>query len=359
MSGGVLQPGATGNGTTDDSAAIRYWLTTTKGGILRVPRGKYRVGSECPFVNNGTILFGEGFGGGGTAPATDGGSTFLLDNGFDAFTFHSLRNCGIINCRIDAASARSSGYAVRIYGGSSEAGEALPNFTNLAKGGHFFDVDLNNQFNGFGFEDEGGRGDWCTTIGHSARKANWQNFGAGGKGVFFNTPAGGSQVVRNVFMSTLQATGMGRAIHYRGSADILLDHVVHLGAGGGFLCDPGTTNPSIANGALVTMVACQWDSVASAGGPYDNVKFDMRAGMPGYIHCDMVGTWVAGATGHGLYVTGDGGSGSKLQLSWKGGCSRLNTGYGVRVDNGAGTSNIAIDSQLFLIGNTAGTSLFT
>lgn len=37
----------------------------------------------------------------------------------------------------------------------------------------------------------------------------------------------------------------------------------------------------------------------------------------------------------------------------------LNTGYGVRVDNGAGTTNVKIDSDLFLLGNTAGTSLFT
>lgn len=357
-------PGATGNGTTDDSAAIRHWLSVTKGGILRAPRGTYRIGSECEFVNNGTILVGEGLGGGGDSDPGDGGTTFKLDDGFDAFTLHGLRNCGIVNARFDSASARTSGYAVRIYGGSDEASECLPNFPTIAKGGHFFDVDLNNQFNGFGLEDEDGRGDWCTTIGTGLRKANWLNFGAGGKGIFFNTYLGGSQVARNIFMSTLQATGMGVAVHYRGSADILLDHVVHLGAGGGFLCDPGTSNPGVANGSLVQMVACQWDSVATdAGGPYDNVKFDLDSAMPGIIYCTMDGVWIAGATGNGLYVTGSGNT--KLNLAWNTGVGFSNTGYGVCVDNGAGgsvgagTGRIRVGAEVHLDSNTGGASSFT
>lgn len=337
ISGGVVKPGAIGDGITDDSAAVRYWLGQAKG-LLRVPGPyKYRIGSSCPFVNDGTAMWGDG----------QASSVFLLDDGFDAFPLHSLRNCSIERIGIDSTSGstRTSGYAIRAWGGTATAGNQFPNFTAISKGGHLFDVDMNHQFNGIGFEDESGRGDWGTAIGTMGRQSTWNNFGSGGVGIFFNTYDGGPETVNNVSLTCANGTGCGAAIVYRGSGLITINGVVSNGMGGGFVSDPNQ-NPSVAGDGVALLNNCVFDSTDTAG-TADNILINPGSGFSGTLDILMSNVWVAGARANGLHVTG---KATGVSLAWSSGECFENQQWGVLVDNGAGNVAIGVTKQTAGVG---------
>lgn len=334
--GGTTYQGAVGDGVTDDYSAIQYWLGQSKG-IVRAPGPlpggpaayKYRTSQAINFANNGTILVGDG----------QDVSILQPDNGFDAYSLHSLRGCGIVGCSIASTAARTAGYAIRVWGGTADAGNQFPNFPAISRGGHLFDVDMNKQFLGIGFEDENGRGDWGTTIG-TWRQSTWNNFAAGGTGVFFNTYLGGPQTVNNVAMNALDGTAAGPAVRYRGSGLISINGMVTNGMGGGFVCDPAQ-NPSVAGDGLALLNNCVFDSTDVTGSA-DNILINPRAGFTGTLFIQMTNCWVSGARAAGLHVTG---IAAGVSLTWNSGSCFSNRGWGVLVDNGAGNTSIAVTKQ--------------
>lgn len=343
--------GAVGDGVNDDTAAIRYWLN--QGGLLWAPPGTYRVTGNLPYALSGTNFFGSGVA--NTIIQADD----TAGNFGDIFTLTSLRTCSLQSMTIDAKSGRSAGAAVKVAGGVSSY--QLGSF-GICNGGHTIDIDLNNQFDGVVFVDAAGLGDWGTTIGNASRKAMWRNFSAGGHGgVWFNSPHAASEVVENIFMSAPLATGAAVGIRYTASGDITLRSVQTLGMGGGFVADC-TSNPSAAGDGLVMMNGCQWDSTAT-NATYHNVLVNLGGGLSGVIYISMDDTWVAGATGNGIYVTG--GSPTVCKLNWSSGVCFSNTGFGVKVDNGAGNTRICVTQSaanvggVFIDSNTGGTTSFT
>lgn len=355
VSGGVVLNGATGGGILDDAPAISFWMGQASGQILRIPAGTYRVKTGFSFPGNGTTVIGDGH----------GCTTILVDdsggNIGNVFTLTSLRGCRLMDLTIDATVPRSAGRAVYIVGG--DAAHQLAAF-GIADGGHVIDVDMNNQFNGIELTDNGSAlGDWGSVIG-TGRKMKWLNGGAGGGfGIFFNCLHGASQVVNNLFLYTPQGgSTAGPAIRYKGSADITLKSIQTIGYGQGFICDP-TVNPSIAGDALIQMSDCQWDSTSSIG--TDNVQFNLGAGVGGaFVQCEMVNNWIAGATRHGLYVTGD--AAGKLFINYTSGTIFQNgnggTGYGIRVDNGSGpggAGRLIVGTPVRFMNNVSGATLYT
>lgn len=352
VSGGVTKPGAVGDGVTDDTAAIQHWLNTAKG-ILRAPGPqpgdaansyKYRVTSALSYANNGTILVGDG----------QDVSVIQPDDGFDVFSLHSLRGCGIVGCAINSTSPRTSGYAIRVWGGTADANNQFPNFTSISRGSHLFDVDMFNQFNGIGFEDENNRGDWGTTIG-TWRQSTWNKFAAGGTGIFFNTYKGGPQTVNNLAINALDGTGAGPAVKYRGSGLISINGLVTNGMGGGFVCDP-SQNPSVAGDGVALLNNCVFDSTDVAG-TADNILINPQTGFTGTLFVQMSNCWVSGARHNGLHVTG---IASGVSLTWVSGVCFSNQQWGVLVDNGAGNVAIGVSVQgggtggVIMSGNVSG-----
>jgi hypothetical protein len=337
VSNGVAFPGAVGDGINDDTAAITYWLS--QGGFLWFPVGTYRVTATLRFTLNGTIAFGSGC-------AT---TSILCDdtagNIGDVVTLTNLRGCTLSGLTVDAKAQRTAGAAIRISGGDST--HTLPRF-NLALGGHTIDVDMNNQFDHVVFNDSGSYGDWDTVVGNPARQMQWSNAASGSHaGIWFNTPNGGGQIVNPVFMTSKQLSDTpGPAVRYTASADITLNTVKHIGMGGGFVADC-TSQPSVAGDGLVTMNLCQWDSTSS-GGTFHGVLINLGVGVTGTLTVNMGTTWVAGATGDGVHITGNT---TPLLMGWASGSSEQNSGWGIN-----GVSHMALGNCVLFSGNGAGTT---
>jgi hypothetical protein len=103
----VLDFGAVGNGTTDDTAAIQAALNTGKNVYL--PPGSYRITSGLSMVASGQRMYGEGGAGWLTIIEWDGAS------GVNVITISGLQHCIIesINIRRKAGSVNvTSGHAV-------------------------------------------------------------------------------------------------------------------------------------------------------------------------------------------------------------------------------------------------------
>lgn len=334
--------GAAGDGVTDDTAAINYWLS--QGGLLWVPPGTYRHTSTLNFTANGTICFGSGV----------AITTFLAAGNFDNVTITSVRGCKLVDLTLDATAQKTAGAHVRIKGGN--ASYKLPGF-NLALGGHTIDVDCNNMFDGVVFEDLGGNGDWNTVIGNPNRQASWRNCASGSHaGIWFNTPNGGGQIVQNIFMTSKVITDTpGPALRYTSAADFTGKSIKQIGMGGSLLVDC-TANPSPAGDGLIQLNDCQFDST-STGGTFDNVKINLGGGVGGAVFINMANVWIAGSTGNGLHVTGNS---TPLLLCWSTGTCFSNAGWGVLVDNGAGQPKVRIgqaegaNSGVLFNSNTSG-----
>jgi len=322
--GGTTFPGAAGDGVTDDTAAINHWLA--QGGLLWWPAGTYRTTGTLNYVLSGTICFGDGF----------ARTSILADHNLDVVNLTNLRGCTLTGMTIDAPVQRTAGAAVKIKGGDSNY--QLFSF-GLCLGGHTIDVDMNNQFDHVVFEDNGGIGDWGTVIGNPFRQMTWRNCAPGSNaGIWFNTPHGGAQIVNPVFMASKQMSDTpGPAIRYTASADITLKSVKHIGMGGGLLVDC-TANPSPAGDGLIMANDCQFDST-STGGTFDNVKINLGGGVTGVVFINFGNVWIAGATGNGMHVTGNG---TPLLLTWASGTCFSNGGWGLLVDNGAGTAKVRV-----------------
>lgn len=83
--------GATGDGTTDDHAAIQAAIDSLppgRGGKVFFPRGSYRISTGLTVVHQGTELCGEG-NPGFSRDNGAGSSRIISDNGIDAITCYS------------------------------------------------------------------------------------------------------------------------------------------------------------------------------------------------------------------------------------------------------------------------------
>lgn len=350
-------PGAQGDKTTDDTDAFSYWLGQLNGGgSMFIPKGQYRVRPGFNFGGNGISWIGEG---------SDCTTLFVDDGGAgaggDLITMTNLRGCVLHGFNVDtlSGSARSSGRTVYIAGGDKT--QQLASF-GISRGGHLINIDMNNQFIGAQFDDavNGGTtvGDWGTTIGDGSRRM-WRNFAAGGTGIFYNTPHGASHVAQNLFIYTLDTVGAGPGIRYRASGDVKFIGVDCWGMGGSFVCDANAA-VAAAGDALLKFTDCEFDSVASAGGPYDNFLVNFGASATGKVFIDIKGGWFAGSTKSGIHVTGT--AAPLSGLVWDVGQAFTNSRYGVEVDNGTGpvgsggTGKVLIGTTITFDTNTLGST---
>ncbi len=110
---------ATGNSTTDDTAAIQAAINATdanRGGIVFLPQGRYRIATGLTVTNQGTILMGEGMPGNNRA-AGQGSTRIIPDNGLTGITFnpggtHFTLGYGMSNLHVVPASGATTGHGV-------------------------------------------------------------------------------------------------------------------------------------------------------------------------------------------------------------------------------------------------------
>ena len=97
--------GATGNGSTDDTAAIQAAITSlnTTGGTVYLPRGTYKVSSTLNITHNNITIAGDGKG------ATTI-STYVASG--DIISFTSLAHGGVRDLAITASTAQTTGAGI-------------------------------------------------------------------------------------------------------------------------------------------------------------------------------------------------------------------------------------------------------
>lgn len=349
VSGGTAFPGAAGDGTTDDTAAFTYWLgQRSGGGVVYIPAGRYRVRSGFTLGGNGITILGEGH----------DCTTLLVDDSGganDLFTLTNLRGCAFDGFTIDtlSGSARTGGRTFYIKGGDTS--QQLAAF-GISRGGHAINVDMNNQFIGCQFDDNGAVGDWGTVIGGDKKQRFWRNFAAGQPYIFYNTPHGASHVIDNLFCYAAAAAGAGPGIKYRGSGDVKVQGVSTWGTGGGFVCD---ANASIAaaGDALLMFNNCEFDSTSTSGGPYDNFLVNFGASASGSMFITCSNVWIAGASGNGMHITGT--AAPLVILTYDVGECFSNGAWGILVDNGAqGAGHVVIGANVDFRSNVSGATHF-
>ena len=331
VSGGVSKPGAAGDGTTDDTSAIQYWLS--QGGLLWAPPGNYKITATCPFTLSGTQFFGSG------AAVTSIIADDTAGNFGDMFTMNVLWGCRLgapgMEFTLDAKSARTAGIAVHCSGGILDS-------LGLPQSRHAIDVDMNNQFIGVKIDDAGGHGDWGTQIGSGTRRAFWKNFAAGGNAMWFNTIGASQQVHNLLIINPTLTTGPGAGIRYTNSGDIKFFGVDVYGQGGGFLADSNSGNGS---GSLLMFQGCEFDST-STHATYDNFLVNLGGSYSGLLFINMTGVWVAGATGNGVHITG---TTAPVQMTWSDGEAYSNGAWGIN-----GASHMTIGSTVLFNANASG-----
>lgn len=120
----VVGFGATGDSTTDDTAAIQAAIDAcdaNRGGTVFFPQGRYRIASGLTVSKPGTRLLGEGLPGQGRDSAyhsAQGSSRIISDNGITAITCnygsHSTLGFAFENLHLLAASGSTSGNGITI-----------------------------------------------------------------------------------------------------------------------------------------------------------------------------------------------------------------------------------------------------
>ncbi len=334
---GVSYPGAIGDGVVDDSAAIRYWLSVNRGFVRAPGPYTYRIASSVPFVNDSTVLVCE--------PST----VFQLDNGFDAFTLTSRKYCGIVGApKIRSTALRTSGWAIRSSGG--DHADTLGPYP-IARAFHYFDVDFEYQTNHILIENDGdGFGDWGTTIGNPLRMMTWTKMG-NGDGVRLDTNHGASQFVNPLFMTP--DTGKTPAgIHVLATGGATFTGVQGFGLKHNVLVDPAAAMSDSVT--LLQFLACQFDVATD-----DGFHVNLQAGASGQLFINLAGgTWIASSALNGIRVKGAAGSVLK-NLQMIGGQIYNNGNYGVKGENGIGTSQIVIDPSVYIANNASGATNYT
>lgn len=117
----VTDYGATGDGATDDRAAIQTALDAVdpnRGGIVWFPQGRYRVAAGLTVTKQGTVLVGGGKG--GIRAGAKGSARIVSDNGVTAVTFnpagtpHLTLGFGMRDLHVIAADGATSGNGVLV-----------------------------------------------------------------------------------------------------------------------------------------------------------------------------------------------------------------------------------------------------
>lgn len=119
----VMDFGATGDASTDDSGAIQDAIDAcdvNRGGTVYFPQGRYRIATGLTVTNQGTWLVGEGQP--GTANGVGNGSSRIVsDNGITAITFnpgatpsHLTLGYGMRQLHVLAASGATTGNGVLV-----------------------------------------------------------------------------------------------------------------------------------------------------------------------------------------------------------------------------------------------------
>ena len=114
----VLDFGAAGDGTTDDSAAIQAALNAmdpNRGGTVYFPQGRYRIGTGLTVPYPGTLMLGEGVQGVSNSQA-NGSSRIISDNGITAITAykgsHSTLGYAFARLQVKGAVGNTSGNGI-------------------------------------------------------------------------------------------------------------------------------------------------------------------------------------------------------------------------------------------------------
>ena len=333
--------GAVGNGTTDDTAAIKSAIAAAnnsgKGGIVYFPPGTYLVSSvlDLGYANGGTVSNGISLiGAGPGASLIKSSSSFTTG---EIVTITQKNNCSIRHLTITAATVRTSGAAIKISGnGSNSPSSYLPSSTTVD------DVDLEKQFIGIDITDASGsgpeRGAWVIRID----RGEWRSFAANGIGCWIRTVYGGQHFVSNILMSGPvygEATQPAAGIRVQATGDLTLHAVTTIQTTDGLLVDPGSGQTV----AALFCTSCDFDTPGSGNGITINADGGGQAVQLNFVNC-----WTNNSqVNNGIYI---GGNVDRVNIIGHRAYRNYTNGIWV---NAGGATNISIDSSEFSGNNLA------
>lgn len=270
--------GATGNGSTDDTSALKTAISAAQsagGGVVYLPQGKYLLSGNLSITGNGVNLVGAG----------QAATTLLIAGGYsngDVISFNNLHAGSVRMLTITSAAQRAGGAAIHL---------------NNASEVYIQDVDMSNMFIGCLIDGAGG-------VLQYIDRGYWTNFSPGGAGIWINNNNGNDQYISHICMdnTTNIANQPLAGIRVTGSGAVWANSVDIIHCQNGLLVDPSSSgfiswcfftdcawdtcgyhcmliNP--AAGATVkglNFVDC-WSSTAQTydgcyiGGPVDGVQF--------------------------------------------------------------------------------------
>lgn len=105
--------GATGNGSTDDTAAIQAAITAAGAGIVYLPAGQYKVSSALSLSASGASLLGAGVG--ATRLVTNSATSDVIRMGLSGS--YRVPGSRVGDLSIGASVTRTAGAAIRVYPG--------------------------------------------------------------------------------------------------------------------------------------------------------------------------------------------------------------------------------------------------
>ena len=247
----VMAYGATGNGSTDDTSAIRAAISaanSAKGGVVFFPQGNYLISGQLSIPGSGIQLVGAGQ----NATAITVSSSYASG---DVILFSNVSYGSVRMLSLTSQTARTGGAAIHM----ATANEI-----------YVQDVDMAWQYVGCQIDGP------C--ILNYIDRGYWTNFSAGGMGIWINT-TGNDQYISNIVMdnSPTLSNEPVACLRIQATGAVWCHQCDMIHGQNGLLIDP----PSNSNVTWLFFSDCAWDTCGDrcilispgAGGSVRGVNF--------------------------------------------------------------------------------------
>jgi len=236
--GGVFNAkayGAIGNGTTDDTAAIRSAISAAQsanGGVVYLPQGHYLVSGTLGVTANGVNLIGAG----------QSATVILASTGFasgDIITFTNTTGGSVRMLSINGASQRTGGAGIHL---------------NNARQVYVQDTDMLQMYNGCVIDGGG--------VLQYIDRGYWTQFSSGGVGIWINASNSNDTYISNITIAQDGNPAVPRAgVRIQGSQAVWMRACDILSVQDGLLIDPA------AGGQISWFFFedCAWDNCVNHG----------------------------------------------------------------------------------------------
>lgn len=222
--------GATGNGSTDDTAAISATISAAQnagGGIVYLPQGNYLVSGQLSVTHSGIQIIGAG----------QAATTITVSSGYangDVINFSNVSWGSVRMLTLTSQVARTGGAAIHMA---------------TANGIYVQDVDVTAMYIGCLIDG--------TCILNYIDRGYWTNFTAGGVGIWVNT-AGNDQYISNIVMdnSTTPADEPLADLRVQSTGALWCHQCDMIHGQNGLLIDP----PQGSNVTWLFFTDCAWDT---------------------------------------------------------------------------------------------------